>query len=847
MPLQKRYNPQEAEPRLMKFWQESGIYHFDREGEGEVFSIDTPPPTVSGNLHLGHVYSYSNPDFIARFQRMNGKRVFYPMGYDDNGLPTERLVEKSLGIYPQQVGRKAFIEKCLQVSEEAEKDYQSLWQRLGLSIDWRYTYRTIDTASRKLSQLSFIDLYRKGLVYRKEAPAIWCPECQTAIAQAELNDMERQAEFFTLNFRLDDGSALPIATTRPELLPSCVAIFIHPDDRRWRSLSGRQAEVPLFDRGVPVLTDPLASSEKGTGVVMCCTFGDTVDVAWWNAYNLPLIEAIGRDGRMKEAAGPFKGLPVGEARKQIAAELEAEGLLVKREPLQQSIRVHERCDTPVEYVVAKQWFIRVLDFKKQLLKAGEDVDWHPDHMQARYRGWVENLNWDWCISRQRFFGVSFPVWYCGDCGEVILAEEDSLPVDPLEETPPASCSCGSNFFIPEEDVLDTWATSSMSPQIVGGWLEDKQLYKQVFPFNIRPQAHEIIRTWSFYTLVKSLYHYEELPWKDVLISGWGIAAEGMGKISKSRGGGPMAPGEMLEMYSADAIRYWTSSTGLGKDSVISEEKVRAGARLVTKLWNAARFAERVLEGYRPPQEAPLLSPADRWILASLQRLIRRTTDYFHGYEYAPARSEIEHFFWKDLADNYLEMCKQRLYDPEQPFHEGARYALYQGLLGLIKLLAPFMPFVTEEIYQKLYLPEKQRFDQDSYPISIHLSKWPVVEPALDVEENLTRGEILVKIATAVRRFKSERNLPLSTELFRLQFATGEACTADFLWEASPDLRSVTRAVNLEISTHLDPQLHWLRVNEELEAGILIGEKDTEIKDSVPKSDMQNTSKSEKNR
>lgn len=825
MPLPKRYDPQEVETRLIDFWRDTGIYHFDPEGEGEVFSIDTPPATVSGNLHLGHVYSYSHPDFIARFQRMNGKRVFYPMGYDDNGLPTERLVEKRLGIYAREVGRTAFIKKCLEVSEQAEKDYQALWQRLGLSIDWRRTYRTIDAASRRTSQLSFIELFRKGLVYRKEAPAIWCPECQTAIAQAELNDMGRQSEFYTLSFQLDDGSDLPIATTRPELLPACVAVFVHPDDPRWSTLSGRQVRVPLFGQSVPVLTDPQASPERGTGVVMCCTFGDTVDVAWWISRRLPLVEAIGRDGRLKEAAGQFAGLPVQEARFQIAAALESEGLLADRQVVEQSVRVHERCDTPVEYVVAKQWFIRVLDFKEQLLEAGEKVRWNPDHMRARYRSWVENLNWDWCISRQRYYGVHFPLWYCQACGAVILAEEASLPVDPLEDAPGVPCTCGSREFIPEEDILDTWATSSMTPQIVGRWLDEPELYEVVFPFSLRPQAHEIIRTWAFYTIAKSLFHFTSIPWFEVLISGWGIAGEGMGKISKSRGSGPMDPIQMLETYSADAVRYWTSSTGPGKDSIISEEKVRSGSRLVNKLWNAARFAAGFLEGYQPVGMTPTLSPADRWILASLQRLVRRSTALLLGYDYAAARSEIEHFFWKDLADNYLEMSKQRLYDPSHPLNEGARFALYHALLGLVKLLAPFLPFVTEEIYQKLFVTDLNGSEQKGFWASIHLSSWPQADLSFEDEEALTFGETLVEIATAIRRFKSERNLALGTDLFRLQFATGEARTADLLKEAAADLMSVTRAGRVETAGRLDPDLHRLRVNHTIEAGIQVGKKD----------------------
>jgi valyl-tRNA synthetase len=479
--LAKRYESHDAEPRLQARWQEAGTYHFDLQAEGPVYSIDTPPPTVSGPLHLGHVYSYSHADFMARFWRMNGYNVFYPMGYDDNGLPTERLVEQRLGIRAAEVGREPFIEKCLQVSEEEERAYEALWQRLGLSIDWRYTYRTIDAFSRRTCQFSFLDLYRKGLIYHEQAPSIWCPERSTAIAQAELAELERESVFYTLAFRLESGETLPIATTRPELLPACVAVFVHPDDARFRSLVGQGVAVPLFGQQVQVLADPGADPQKGSGAVMCCTFGDTADVEWWHTHRLPLKVAINRDGRLTDLAQPFAGLPVSEGRQRIVQALEDDGLVLDRQPIVQSVRIHERCDTPVEYIVTKQWFVRLLDFKDELIEAGEKVVWHPPHMQARYRAWVENLNWDWCISRQRYFGVPFPVWICNACGEVMLADEAQLPVDPLEQQPAQPCRCGGTSFTPERDVMDTWATSSLSPQIAGGWLADEVLYERVFP------------------------------------------------------------------------------------------------------------------------------------------------------------------------------------------------------------------------------------------------------------------------------------------------------------------------------------------------------------------------------
>jgi valyl-tRNA synthetase len=471
---------------------------------------------------------------------MNGFNVFYPMGYDDNGLPTERLVEKRLGISTQEVGRSVFIEKCLQESEAEEADYRNLWQRVGLSVDWRYSYRTIDANSRRISQYSFLELYRQGLAYRQQAPAIWCPECKTSIAQAELNDMPRESKFVNLVFSLASGEKLIIATTRPELLPACVAIFVHPSDERYRHLVGMTARVPYFNQEVPILADAAAEPSKGTGAVMCCTFGDTTDVSWWRNYRLPLIQAIDRNGRMTENSGILAGLSTHEARKAIITHLENRGYLTDHQPTTQSVRVHERCDTPVEYLMISQWFIRVLEFKERFLEAGEQVNWVPDYMAARYRTWVENLNWDWCISRQRYFGIPFPVWYCKSCHGVVLASGEQLPIDPLIDRPNHPCpGCGGEEFQPETDILDTWATSSMSPQIVGGWLDEKhpEQYANVFPYSLRPQAHEIIRTWAFYTIVKSSFHYDCLPWKNVLISGWGLAGDGLGKISKSRGGG----------------------------------------------------------------------------------------------------------------------------------------------------------------------------------------------------------------------------------------------------------------------------------------------------------------------
>jgi valyl-tRNA synthetase len=579
-------------------------------------------------------------------------------------------------------------------------------------------------------------------------------------------------------------------------------------------LINRQVRVPLFDQVVPVIADPNADPEKGTGVVMCCTFGDQADVAWWRTHRLPLVEAVGRDGRMTQAAGAYMDMRLEAARTQIKSDLETAGFLLARQPTSQSIRVHERCDTPVEYIIAHQWFIQVLENKAELLRLGERVLWVPDHMQKRYQAWVENLSWDWCISRQRYFGVPFPLWYCQSCGEILLADPAQLPVDPQDDPPPDPCPrCGSASYLPEEDIFDTWATSSMTPQIVGrqGDPAHPGLFERVFPFSLRPQAHEIIRTWAFYTITKSHYQHARLPWQDVLISGWGLAGEGTGKISKSRGGGPMAPLEMIQRYSADAVRYWAASTGPGKDSVIAEEKIQLGAKLVTKLWNVARFSERFIAQDRV-SEPENLSPADRWALSRLQKLVRRATELLEAYEYAAAKAEIEAYFWT-MADNYLEMAKQRLYDPLAPGHAGARFTLRYLLETLLKLFAPYLPFITEEIYQGLFGAATELRQA-----SLHRQAWPVVQPVYEDNHAEQFGDLLIAIASAVRRYKSERNLSLGTELAGLQLAVNPE-QVETLQKAATDLMSICRVRRVELVEALDPGVIRLQGEGNIQIGI----------------------------
>ena len=788
-PLPRKYNPEEAEPRLQAMWQESSVYRFDPDPGGRpapaIYSIDTPPPTVSGMIHMGHIFSYVQAEAIARYHRMRGEAVFYPFCFDDNGLPSERFTERTRGVEARDMTRREFIELCLEVTGAAEEGFRELWTRMGFSCDWEEIYTTIDPWVQKMSQRSFIELARSGRAYRKSMPSLWCTECHTGVAQAESDDEELPSVFYDLEFELTDGRRIPIATTRPELLPACVAVFVNPDDERWNGIEGSTARVPLFGQEVPVLSDGRVDPEKGSGVVMCCTFGDTTDIDWWQEFGLDTRIILDRQGRINDLGGFLRGLDATRARERTVERLAEEGYLTGSETIVHAVNVHERCHTPLEYLIQPQWFIRVLDIRDQLLQRGREVSWHPDYFRARFEHWVENLKWDWSISRQRYYGVPFPVWYCPECGSPVFASDDQLPVDPLQDEPDGECeSCGcAGGFQPESDVLDTWATSSLTPLINARWRESGER-REIIPMTMRPQAHDIIRTWAFYTIVKSHLHEDCVPWEHLMVSGHALNPS-REKMSKSKGNVAGDPTAALEVYSADELRYWACSSKLGTDVVFSEEILGLGRRLVTKLWNATRFASGHLEDFVPGTAPDGLHPFDRWILGKLSVVAERSTRGMDEYEYSTCLRETETFFWSCLCDNYLEIAKRRLYGDDQRERATAQHALYTALYGALRLFAPVLPHITEELYQLVF-----RAHED-HP-SIHVSPWPTAADYPADETNLHLGDRALLIVEEARRYKSENSLSMAAPLELLQVSCPEA-ELEGLRVFEPDLLGVTRA------------------------------------------------------
>ncbi len=803
-------------------WEAEGTYTFDRtKARADVYAIDTPPPTVSGELHLGHISSYTHADTIARFQRMAGKEVFYPMGWDDNGLPTERRVQNYFGVrcdpslpfdpdfYPPSepanppipISRPNFVALCAQLTERDEAAFEALWRTLGLSIDWSMTYATVGDKARRISQRSFIELLAKGAVYQATSPTLWDVDFQTAVSQAELEDRERPGAYHRLAFpRTDGNGAVEIETTRPELLPSCVALVAHPDDARYQPLFGSSVITPLFGVEVPVLAHELADPEKGSGIAMICTFGDTTDVVWWRELHLPARTTIGRNGRFE--ANPFangtiasttpdaaasnyaelEGKTVHSGQVRVVELLRESGALIGQpRPITHPVKFFEKGDRPLEIVSSRQWFIATLGLKDTLLQRGQQLEWHPPYMGHRYTNWVEGLNQDWNISRQRFFGVPIPLWYpvrddsSIDYAEPLLPTESQLPVDPSSDVPTgysADQRDQPGGFTGDPDVMDTWATSSLTPQIATGYGEDDDLFARTFPMDLRPQAHEIIRTWLFSTVVRAHLGHDQLPFTDALISGW-VLDPNRKKMSKSKGN-VITPLPLLEAHGADAVRYWAASARPGTDLAVDESQMKVGRRLAIKLLNASRFVLGRLEEHSPCDVSAISEPVDLAQATALKQLVADATVAFEGYDYARALERTESFFWS-FCDDYLELVKGRAYQEDSPASTSARATLALSLSVLLRLFAPFLPFATEEVW---------RWTNEG---SIHRSSWPTAPEFPDADGDVAVLELASRVLLDVRRSKTTEKRSMRAKVENLTI-TGSAQELAAIVAVEGDLR-----------------------------------------------------------
>jgi|LGOV01.1.fsa_nt_gb valyl-tRNA synthetase len=770
--LEKKYKFLEVEKKMQDLWEEKKVFKYDKNATGKTYSVDTPPPTVSGGLHIGHAASYTQAEVICRFKKITGHNVFYPLGFDNNGLPSERLVERTLGIRAKDVSREEFITLCMKSIEEGVDNYRNLFKKLAFSVDWDLSYQTIDEKSRRISQRSFIELAKDGNAYRSHAPVQWCTDCKTSIAMAETESEELPSQFHTIKFRADSKDLL-IATTRPEFLAGCVAVIVNPDDDRFKHLVGKEATVPVYGNKVPILADMKADKEKGTGVVMCCTYGDETDVEWCKKFNLPYVSVITEDGKISDNIEYVGGLSSYKARKQIIERVKDAGLYESSKPIDHMVAVHDRCGTPVELLPSKQWFIKVMNIKGEILALADEVNWHPVSMKKRLQIWVENLNRDWLISRQRYFGVPFPVWYCEDCGETILAEESQLPVNPLMDSPLKPCSkCGSIHFKPETDVMDTWATSSVTQLINAKWGEEDE-QKNLQPMSVRSQAREIIRTWAFYTLVKSYYHKKAVPWKDLMINGW-VLFDKKNKISKSKHK-MKSPEQLIEEYSADAIRQWATGTKLGTDMMFDEKELVIGKRFITKLWNASKFSimqltqGNVYDGKEKPKEH---LPIDNWLINKWEKTQKEAVSLLNRYEIGLARGVLDKFFWDDYCDNYLEFAKERLYQPEKHGRDAqlsGQYTMFKVLYEMLQTYNVFVPHITEYIYQEFYKDFKGLS-------SLALAQ---IEESKHSEEAIEFGDKVKVVVVEVRKYKAKLGVSMKEPMDKIVILAGAEDIAKF--------------------------------------------------------------------
>lgn len=733
--VSKEYNFKQTEEKWAESWDKS-VYYFDWESRKPQYVIDTPPPYPTGNFHIGNALNWCYMDFGARYKRMRGFNVMFPQGWDCHGLPTEVKVEEKYHITKNEVPREEFRRLCEQMTKEAIERFKGTINRLGISTDWSNEYVTMEPEYYVKTQRSFVQMYKKGLIYREDHPVNWCPRCGTAIAFAEVEYDSRNTALNYMRFPAKDGY-LEIATSRPELLPACVAVAINPEDERYKGYAGSKVTVPLFGYDVPVLTDAAVDQKFGSGVVMICTFGDKQDVRWWMEHDLPLRQAIDRNGKLTEISGNYANLSIDEAKRAIIEDMKSKGIIFKQEPLEQNVGLCWRCKTPIEILSSRQWFVRI--DPDEIKRTSAEIEWIPPYMETRLKNWADSVEWDWCISRQRIFATPIPVWYCKDCGEVIVADESWLPLDPTRTQPPSKCQCGCSEFEPEADVLDTWMDSSISALAVAGWPYRQDLR---YPTQLRSQGHDIIRTWAFYTILRCMDLVGKKPWDTILINGMVLGEDGR-KMSKSLGNF-IIPEQVFEANGADALRQWAALGGSpGNDVMFQWKEITAASRFQQKLWSIYRFSSALMA---PTGESP--GQVDRWLIGELDSLIKASTDAMDRYQFDEAFRAIRTFTWEVLADNYIELVKARLYGQNSPEKRAAQNTLYTAIETLIRMMAPFTPFISEEIYCALTGG------------SVHVQRWPeasgiAVDPA---------GMLIKDIAAALRRYKSEKGMALNAPL-----------------------------------------------------------------------------------
>ena len=773
-----QYDSSSIEERWQKMWKDAEVYRFDPDSDSPIFSIDNPPRYTSGSMHLGHATGYSISDFAARYKRMKGFNVFFPLCFDVNGTPIEVRVEKKYNITKLDLPRSEYRKLCSEYANGFIEEMTRDFERLGESMDPSIYYQTDAPYYRRITQLSFIELFDRGLIYKANYPVNWCPRCMTALADAEVDYKDNLTKLNFIEFGVaDSDEKVRIATTRPELLCTCQAVAVHPDDGDKQHLIGKELTTPMFNKRVKVISDEKVDPEYGTGFVMICTIGDKDDLEWVMKYHLPMEKGIDETGKMTELAGRYEGMSVIDARAESIKDLDEMGLLSKQIDNPQQLSICWRCKTAVEYLQVPQWFLKTLDFKERVLEKADEINWYPEFMKVRLKDWVDSLEWDWVLSRQRVFATPIPIWECEDCDHAVCATEDMLYCDPTEDAPPMEkCpKCGGRL-IGSTDVFDTWMDSSGSALYNTFWGRDEELHKKLYPMSVRPQSHDIIRTWAFYTILRSDQMTGVRPWDDVMINGFIMAPDGTPMHSSI--GKVIDPIPILEEYGADALRYYAATCSLGIDHAFREADVVRGRKFCNKVFNLGQFVSRFLKN-RPVDKCDTLRVSDRWILSKYSDVVKKVADHFEVYQFDKGLKLLESFIWHEFADHYVEMVKSR-------DDEAVVYTLYNVFLGSIKMIAPLFPHIAEEVYQEI-------FEQFEDAKSIHLSEWP--EPILSDKAAEDTGEVLKDVVAAIRSWKSSKKMPLNAEMPLLEFVGPKA---SMLKDAIDDISETTKAVEISI-------------------------------------------------